>query len=352
MMQKVLLGMSGGTDSSVSAMMLLEQGFEVIGITFDFWESPASEMHMRDAEMLARELGIRHLIYNARELFKRDVLEYFKDEYLDGKTPFPCAKCNRDVKWKLLFEMADQLGCDFVSTGHYSRIVELDGNYFISQGIDTDKDQSFFLWPLQQEQLKRIIFPLGDMKKDDVRKYANDKGFLKISAKKDSLGACFCDGDYRPLLKSLVEHPEKYFYTGNFVDENGKILGTHDGFPNFTVGQRRGLGIHLNKAVFVKEIRVAQNEVVLAPLQSMYKSVIFLRDFRLVNRDLFSEKFDVITKIRYRKQENVSRLVFVTDEMIKIELLEPLESVAPGQTAVFYRDGKVLGGGFIEFSTK
>ena len=339
--------MSGGTDSSASAMLLMEMGYEVIGITFHFWESPASEMHIHDAKNLAEQLGIRHIVFDARDVFKLDVLDYFKTEYLAGKTPFPCAKCNRDVKWKLLFQEADRLHCDFVSTGHYARIDHENDYSYIIQGVDPDKDQTFFLWPLTSAQIKRIIFPLGGMKKEDVRRYAMEKGFRKISEKKDSLGACFCEGDYRPLLKSMISNPEKYFYPGNFVDESGDILGKHDGFPNFTIGQRRGLGIHLNKAVFVKEIKPELNEIVLSPLSSMYKKIIYITDYQLINKDDFTEDFDVITKIRYRKQENLSRITILSDIEIKIELQEPLESVAPGQTAVFYRDGKVLGGGFI-----
>ena len=175
---------------------------------------------------------------------------------------------------------------------------------------------------------------------------AADRGFLKVSEKKDSLGACFCSGDYRPFLKSQLSEPDKLIYSGKFIDESGKVLGQHDGFPLYTVGQRRGL-IHLNRKVFVKEIRPVTNEVVLALLKNMYKTDFFVRDINVVDTKLFTEKFDIITRIRYRKQNTLSRLIFLENGMAKVELAEPLESIAPGQTAVFYKEGKVLGGGFI-----
>jgi tRNA-specific 2-thiouridylase len=346
MKQRILLGMSGGTDSSVAAILLMEQGYEVVGITFRFWEEGENK-HLEDAQRLAKQLGIEHVTFDALDIFKQKVVGYFVDEYLSGRTPFPCAKCNNELKWKLILQEADRLGCEKVAMGHYTRIVEKDGRFFISEGFDPDKDQSFFLWGLTQKQLARIIFPLGEFRKTDVRKMAADRGFKYVSEKKDSLGACFCSGDYRPFLKRQLINPNKLIYPGNFIDESGQILGTHEGFPLYTVGQRRGL-IHLNRKVFVKEILPATNEVVLAPLANMYKTKFFVRDYNLVDKDLFSSEFDTICRIRYRKQNTLSRIVIIDDNHLKVELAEPLESIAPGQTAVFYRDGKVLGGGFIE----
>ena len=345
MKQKILLGMSGGTDSSVAAILLMEQGYEVVGITFRFWEE-GENMHLQDAQRLAKQLGIQHVTYDALDVFKEKVVKYFVDEYLSGRTPFPCAKCNNELKWKLILQEADRLGCEKVAMGHYTQITQKAGHYFITEGFDPDKDQSFFLWGLTQNQLSRIIFPLGGFCKTDVRKMAADRGFKYVSEKKDSLGACFCAGDYRPFLHTQLQEPEKHIFAGNFVDEEGRLLGKHDGFPLYTVGQRRGL-IHLNRKVFVKEIRPEKNEVVLAPLENMYKTEFFVCDYNLVDIQLFSSDFDTITRIRYRKQNTLSRIVLLTDGRLKVELAEPLESIAPGQTAVFYRDGKVLGGGFI-----
>jgi len=337
--------MSGGTDSSVAAILLLEQGYQVVGLTFRFWEE-GENTHLQDAVLLAKQLGIEHVTYDARDIFKAQIVSYFVAEYLAGRTPFPCAKCNNVLKWNLILQEADRLGCGKVAMGHYVNIVHEAGKYFISEGLDPDKDQSFFLWGLKQAQLARIIFPLGQYLKTDVRALAADRGFKSVSEKKDSLGACFCSGDYRPFLKKQLAEPEKFVYPGNFLDEEGKVLGRHEGFPLYTVGQRRGL-IHLNRKVFVKEIRTQTNEVILAPLKSMYKTEFIVRDVNVVDKSLFTTDFDVFCRIRYRKQNTLSRIIFLEDGMAKVELAEPLESIAPGQTAVFYRVGKVLGGGFI-----
>lgn len=346
MKQRILLGMSGGIDSSVAAILLLEQGYDVIGITFRFWEEGESE-HLNDAKLLARQLGIDHYTYDALEIFKEKIVGYFVDEYLAGRTPFPCVKCNNELKWKLIIDEAQRLGCDKVAMGHYTSIINEDGKYFIAEGVDPDKDQSFFLWGLSQTQLSQIIFPLGNYHKTEVRKMAATYGYKKVSEKKDSLGACFCSGDYRPFLKRQLTNPENYIFPGSFLDEDGNVLGKHNGFPLYTVGQRRGL-IHLNRKVFVKEIRPDTNEVVLASLNKMYKSSFYIRNVNVVDNLLFTTEFDVYCRIRYRKQNTLCRVILLENNTANVELAEPLESIAPGQTAVFYRNGRVLGGGFIE----
>jgi len=345
MNKRILLGMSGGTDSSVAAILLLEQGFEVVGLTFRFWEEGENK-HLQDAMLLAKQLGIEHITYDARDVFRQKIVGYFVDEYLAGRTPFPCVRCNNELKWNLIIQEADRLGCAKVAMGHYVNITLDAGKYFINEGLDPDKDQSFFLWGLTQNQLARIIFPLGRFYKTDVRAMAAKRGYKKVSEKKDSLGACFCSGDYRPFLKKQLAEPEKSIFPGNFMGEEGNILGLHAGFPLYTVGQRRGL-MHLNRKVFVKEIRPQSNEVILAPLENMYKTEFFIRDVNVVDQSLFTSDFDVFCRIRYRKQNTLSRVIFLENGKAKVELAEPLESIAPGQTAVFYRDGKVLGGGFI-----
>ena len=338
--------MSGGTDSSVAAILLLEQGYEVVGITFRFWEE-GENIHLKDAVHLANQLGIEHIIYDAREVFRANVVQYFMDEYLSGRTPFPCVKCNNELKWKLILEEADRLGCNKVAMGHYVNIVQENNHYFVAEGTDPDKDQSFFLWGLTQVQLSRIIFPLGRFYKTEVRSMAAERGYQKVAVKKDSLGACFCSGDYRPFLKKQINDPDKSIYPGNFSDEDGNVLGIHMGFPLYTVGQRRGL-MHLNRKVFVKEIHPHTNEVILAPLENMYKTEFLIRDVNVVDKNLFTDEFDIFCRIRYRKQNTLSRVIFLENNTAKVELAEPLESIAPGQTAVFYRDGRILGGGFIE----
>lgn len=337
--------MSGGTDSSVAAILLLEQGYRVTGITFRFWEE-GENTHLQDAKLLANQLGIEHITYDAREVFRAGVVQYFIDEYLAARTPFPCVKCNNELKWKLILEEADRLGCEKVAMGHYVNIVHENNRYFVAEGKDPDKDQSFFLWGLSQEQLSRIIFPLGQFHKREVRAMAAVRGYKMVSEKKDSLGACFCQGDYRPFLKRQLADPGKFIYPGNFLDEEGKLLGQHEGYPLYTVGQRRGL-IHLNRKVFVREIRPETNEIILAPLANMYKTEFQINHINVVDKSLFTDNFDITCRIRYRKQNTLSRVVFLENGYGNVELAEPLESIAPGQTAVFYRNGRVLGGGFI-----
>jgi tRNA-specific 2-thiouridylase len=346
MKQRILLGMSGGTDSSVAAILLLEQGYEVTGISFQFWEETDNQ-HLDDAKTLAKQLGIEHISYDARAIFKEKIVDYFVDEYLQGRTPFPCAKCNNELKWNLILLEANRLGCEKVAMGHYVQIVSENGLLYIAEGVDPDKDQSFFLWGLNQEQLARIVFPMGKLYKTDIRKMAAQKGWLKVAEKKDSLGTCFCTGDYRDFLVSQLKEPNKYIFEGEFIDESGNILGQHKGYPFYTVGQRRGL-IHLNRKVFVKKIHTKTNQIVLAPLKNMYKTQFDIQNINIVDRTQFLENFDTIVRIRYRKQNTLCRVIFKNQNEATVLLSEPLESIAPGQTAVFYRNGKVLGGGFVQ----
>lgn len=345
--ERVLLGMSGGTDSSVAAMKLQEAGYEVTGVTFRFYEVGGKTEYLEDARALAGRLGIEHITYDARELFRELIIRYFIDEYLAGHTPVPCTLCNNELKWKLLAEIADEKGIYWISTGHYVRKVLSGGKYYIAPAADKDKDQTFFLWGLKQDILQRMLLPMGDITKNEARSYAAERGFGQVAAKKDSIGVCFCPLDYRSFLKCEV--PETLLPgKGRFVDEKGDFLGWHEGYPFYTVGQRRGLGIHLNKAVFVKETRVESNEVVLAPLSSLYKQEMWLGEWNLVENSRVLGANEVIVKIRYRKQANRCRVTLTVEGLLRVRLIEPLESIAPGQAAAFYdKDGYLLGGGII-----
>lgn len=335
--------MSGGTDSSMSAILLQEQGYEVIGVTFIFHDG--GEHHLEDARRLAERLNIRHIVYDARDLFREKILSYFVTEYMDGKTPVPCVLCNNYLKWPLLAKIADQEGAYHIATGHYVQTV-LDGDRIhIKAGTDPDKDQSFFLWGLPPEILKRMLLPLGDRSKREVRELAAEKGFRQVSVKKDSLGVCFCPGDYRDYLRLQPEAAA--IETGYYVDVDGKILGKHEGYPFYTVGQRRGLGINLNRPTFVKEILASENKVVLAPLGDMYKTVMHLKDVVVNYPDEVSHDKPVICKIRYRKQETPCRIDLLADRKAIVTFLEPVNSVAPGQAAAFYLNDLVVGGGII-----
>ncbi len=274
--------MSGGTDSSVAAMKLQEAGYEVTGVTFRFtkWVEKRNTWKMRGHWQDGWVLSILHTMQ--RELFRERIIRYFIDEYLAGIPPVPCTLCNNELKWKLLAEIADEKGIYWISTGHYVRKLFLEDNYYIAPAVDRDKDQTFFLWGLKQDILQRMLLPMGDMTKEDARAYAAERGFMRVAAKKDSIGVCFCPLDYRSFLKREVPM-EQLPGRGHFLDEKGNVLGWHEGYPFYTIGQRRGLGIHLNRAVFVKEVRMETNEVVLAPLASLYKKEMYLKDWNLIS---------------------------------------------------------------------
>lgn len=345
--KRVLLGMSGGTDSSVAAMILKDAGYEVTGVTFRFYDSEGFEEHLDDARRLADRLDIPHIVYDARRRFSERIVHYFVDEYLSARTPVPCTLCNNDLKWPLLASIADEMGIFWISTGHYVRKVFRHGHYFVAPAADRDKDQTFFLWGLQQDILERMLLPMGDLTKTEARAFAAERGFERAATKKDSLGVCFCPMDYRSFLRREVP-PELLPGKGRFLDEQDECLGFHEGFPFYTIGQRRGLGIHLNRAVFVKEIRKETNEVVLAPLSSLYKTEMLLKDWNIVDASRLLHRDDVIVKIRYRKQANRCTVCLTADNLLHVLLHEPLESIAPGQAAAFYdEEGLLLGGGII-----
>ena len=363
--KRVLLGMSGGTDSSVAAMRLLEAGYEVTGVTFRFYELNDSTEYLEDARHLAERLGIRHITYDAREIFREQIIEYFVREYMVGHTPVPCTLCNNYLKWPLLSKIADEMGIFYIATGHYVRKVKVDDTYYITYAADSDKDQTFFLWGLKQDILRRMLLPMGDITKVEARAFAAERGFQKVAVKRDSLGVCFCPMDYRSFLKKwLVSNCQPQVSNcqsqvsagqtwsaevrrGRFVDEKGDFIAWHEGYPFYTVGQRRGLGIHLNRAVFVKEIRPEKNEVVLASLQALEKTEMLLKDWNIVNRERLLGHEDIIVKIRYRKQENHCTVTVTPDNFLHVQLHEPLAAIASGQAAAFYKDGLLLGGGII-----
>lgn len=337
--------MSGGTDSSVAALLLKDAGYEVTGITFRFYEKDEDRSYLDDARELCERLGIDHLVYDAREMFRDQIIDYFVKEYMSGHTPVPCTLCNNRLKWPLLAKVADERGIYYVATGHYVQKVHIGDKYYIAKGADSDKDQSFFLWGLSQTILERVLLPMGGLTKTRVREIAEERGFLKVARKKDSIGVCFCPMDYRSFLRKQV--PEGFIQPGKFYDEWGNYIARHEGYPFYTIGQRRGLGIDLNRAVFVKEIVPDENKVVLGDLKSLEKMGMTLKDWNIVCPDLLLEKEDVIVKIRYRKQANRCWVRLLPDGTLSVALQEPLTAVASGQAAVFYREEMVLGGGII-----
>lgn len=349
MNKKVLLGMSGGIDSSVAAILLQKNGYRLYGVTFIFSGNEDSKQHhsVESARLLAGKLGIEHHVVDLRSEFKAQVINYFINDYASGNTPFPCAVCNPQLKFLNLEKVAKELSCDFISTGHYANITENNGIKYISTGSDGEKDQSFFLWGLKEKTINKLLLPLGNFSKDEVREIATGNGFENLNKKRESLGICFIKGnDYRKFLSDsgLESNP------GKFVDSKGSIIGQHKGIFNYTVGQRRGLGLHLNKPVFVSEIRMETNEVVLSGFDEMYRSRIFLMNTHFVGKSEPKANKIYTVKIRYRLQKNSCRIIKLSDNKVVVDLMEPVSMVANGQTAVFYDGDRVIGGGFIESS--
>ncbi len=344
---KVLLGMSGGTDSSIAAIMLQEQGYEVTGITFRFFEKDGQTDYLKSARHLADQLGIAHITYDVRKEFESRIIRYFIDSYMQGETPVPCTLCNNFFKWPLMAQVADQMGIEYIASGHYIQRVVHEGRYYIRPGIDPDKDQSFFMWGLSQELMKRMVLPLGEMTKEEVRAYARARGYGAQAAKKESIGVCFCPGDYRSFLRERL--PEEKFQAGHFVDIAGRIIGKHPGYAFFTIGQRRGLGVHFNQALYVQHIDVRTNEVTLAPLKELERMYFLVRDWSVRCLEELLAIAHVEVRIRYRKQWNTGHVLVLpeNDGKLLVQLDQPLTAVAPGQAVAFYYDNRVIGGGII-----
>ena len=337
--------MSGGTDSSVAALLLQDAGYEVTGVTFRFYEKDGHTEYLDDARELCHRLGIEHITLDQRKLFRTTIIDYFIREYMDGHTPVPCTLCNNLLKWPLLCQLADQMGIYHLATVHDVQKQKIDNHWHIINGADEDKNQSFFLWGLPQDILERMILPMGRMTKQRSRELAKERGFLKAAQKKDSLGVCFCPMDYRRFLRENV--PTEAIQKGEFIDTKGNFIAWHEGYPFYTIGQRRGLGLDLNQAVFVKEIIPLENRVVLGDLKSLERTEMRLTSCNIVNPSLLLGREDVVVKIRYRKQENRCSVTLRPDNTLHVSLHEPLTAIAAGQAAVFYRKDVVLGGGII-----
>ena len=337
--------MSGGTDSSVAALLLQDAGYEVTGVTFRFYEKDGHTEYLDDARELCHRLGIEHITLDQRKLFRTTIIDYFIREYMDGHTPVPCTLCNNLLKWPLLCQLADQMGIYHLATVHDVQKQKIDNHWHIINGADEDKNQSFFLWGLPQDILERMILPMGRMTKQRSRELAKERGFLKAAQMKDSLGVCFCPMDYRRFLRENV--PTEAIQKGEFIDTKGNFIAWHEGYPFYTIGQRRGLGLDLNQAVFVKEIIPLENRVVLGDLKSLERTEMRLTSCNIVNPSLLLGREDVVVKIRYRKQENRCSVTLRPDNTLHVSLHEPLTAIAAGQAAVFYRKDVVLGGGII-----
>lgn len=354
--------MSGGIDSTVAAVLLHEEGYEVVGVTMKTWDYATSGGSKKetgccsldsinDARAVAVHLGFHHFIVDIREEFGDYVIDNFVDEYMAGRTPNPCVLCNTHIKWNSLLRRADMLDCEFIATGHYGIINELDGRRYITRARDRQKDQSYVLWGLSQECLRRTRMPLGGFTKPEVRAMAAERGFDELSKKAESYEICFVpDNDYRSFLKRRVEGLSEQVAGGNFVDASGKFLGKHEGYPFYTIGQRKGLGIALGEPMFVTEIFPETNTVVLGREDDLIRNGMMVSKVNLMKyAALPAAGLETVTKVRYRDAGAVAQIVPVGSD-VEVVFGANVKGIAPGQSAVFFEGDDVVGGGIIQGS--
>lgn len=351
--------MSGGIDSSLAAVLLHEEGYEVIGMTMKTWDyvgSGGSKKEtgccsldsINDARNVAVSLGFPHYILDIRSEFGDYVIDHFTNEYLEGRTPNPCVLCNTHIKWDALLRRADLLGCEKIATGHYAALKHENGRFFISKGIDKDKDQSYALWGVSQESLSRTLLPLSGLTKKEIYQMAADRGFVDLVNKSESYEICFVpDNDYRGFLKRRVPGLEEQVRGGEFVNEQGEILGYHEGYPFYTIGQRKGLGIALGYPAFVTGIDKEQNRVILGKDTELMKNAMTVDQLRLMKYESLEGKtLETVTKVRYKDPGTPASISQMGDE-IHVKFHDWVSAIAPGQAAVFYEGDDVVGGGWI-----
>ena len=353
--------MSGGLDSTVTAVMLREQGYEVVGVTMKTWDYATSGGSKKetgccsldsinDARSIAVKHGIHHMILDIRDEFGDFVIENFVEEYLAGRTPNPCVLCNTHIKWEALLKRANQLDCDLIATGHYAQVRAENNRYIVSKGLDENKDQSYVLWGLTQQSLARTTFPLGKFRKTEIRQMALDMGYDELVKKSESYEICFVpDNDYRGFLKRRVDGLEERVDGGNFVTKDGIILGKHRGYPFYTIGQRKGLEIALGEPMYVLEIVPETNTVVLGKEEDLNRKGMWVRGLNMGKYAQLDAPLEAITKIRYKNSGTTSTLHQEGNRM-KVIFNDDVKGIAPGQSAVFYEGDDVVGGGWIENS--
>lgn len=359
--ERVICAMSGGVDSSVAAKLLVDRGYEVLGATMKLFDSDGvileegsrtccSLEDVEDARAVARRLGIPYRVFNYTGLFEQDVIDRFCEAYLGGKTPNPCIDCNRYLKFGALQQRRRELGFDYVATGHYARRAfdEKTGRYLLMRGRDPKKDQSYVLYHLTQEQLAHMLFPVGELSKDEVRAVAHEAG-LVTADKLESQDICFVpDGDYASFIEGHLGHELE---PGAIVDEDGVVLGRHQGLARYTIGQRKGLGIAVGSPLFVIDKDVARNELVVGPATSLGVTTVIADDVNLISCDAIDDPLSVQAKVNYRAALRQGTATMSGDRLTVV-FDEPVRSVAPGQALVLYQGDVVVGGGTIVSASK
>lgn len=354
--KKVVVGMSGGVDSSVAAYLLKEQGYDVIGVTMQIWQDEERTVEeenggccglsaVDDARRVANDLGIPYYVMNFKKEFKENVIDYFIDEYLNGRTPNPCIACNRYVKWESLLKRSMDIGADYIATGHYARIDKLDnGRYSLRRSATLAKDQTYALYNLTQEQLKHTLMPVGEYTKDEVREIA-ERINLRVANKPDSQDICFVpDGNYAEFIETTLD---KKIPTGNFVTLDGKVLGQHKGITRYTVGQRKGLGLALGYPAFVIEIRPETNEVVIGTNEDSMSIYVRANRLNFMSIERLEGERRVWAKIRYNHKGAWCTIKMTDEDEVLCTFEEQQRAITPGQAVVFYDGEHVLGGGTI-----
>jgi tRNA-specific 2-thiouridylase len=358
--KRVLVAMSGGVDSSVAAILLAEQGYELVGITMKVWdyegvghkgkETGCCNLDsINDARSLALSMGFPHYVIDLRDIFKEKIISNFISEYLRGHTPNPCVQCNSHVKWEALLLKADQLGCSHIATGHYARVFQADDRYYISRSADPLKDQSYVLWGINQKNLARTLLPLGGFTKPEIREIAARHGFVALSKKGESYEICFVpDNDYRGFLKRSEPGLEEKLAGGAIVNKEGKVLGSHKGFPFYTIGQRKGLEVALGEPAYVTAIDPEKNQVTLGFKDDVFSQEMMVKEVNFMKFGAIpSEGLRLTGKVRYHDKGTSCLVKPFGFQALSVEFEQPVSAITPGQSAVFYEGDDVVAGGII-----
>ena len=352
------MAMSGGIDSTMASLILHEEGYEVIGITMKTWDyenSGGSKKEtgccsldsINDARQLAVDCGFPHTILDIRDEFGDFIIDNFVDEYIAGRTPNPCVLCNTHIKWEALLKRADMLKCKYIATGHYAQMHKKNDRYIVSKGLDASKDQSYVLWGLKQECLKRTIFPMGKYHKDDIKKMALARGYKALAEKNESYEICFIpDNDYRGFLKRRVDGLEAKVKGGDFITTDGKKIGSHDGYPFYTIGQRK-LGVSLgSNPTYVIGIDPEKNTVIVGTKEDLEKQIMYVRDVNYLKYNKIEDGMQLLVKVRYKHQGELATILN-DGENLKVIFHKNVSGIAPGQSAVIYEGNDLVAGGFI-----